>query len=158
MEAHMRNKEISGWLKALCVLLAILGVVVFGFIIRQWLFFFVGGASLVISIASTLYTALFCYLALYQFYLVTREIGNDNSFSLENANAFHRMGIFGICIGAGYVIRAILLAITGTLSFYYLAIFAVLLVISLAFFVLCEALSKLIQGAYAMKQENDLTI
>ncbi len=154
----MKNKQmkIANFLKFLTVALALMGLV-----------FFAGISYIEITnldragIAApifTWYAALLCYLILFQFRKVAKEIGRDNSFSLENRDAFHRMGQFALAACAGFFLRLLYDLFTpyGRLFLVYIHIFLILL--SLVFFGLCESLSQLIENAYEVKRENDLTI
>jgi hypothetical protein len=160
MEKIMRQKKISYWLKGIDVLLGAMGLIFFGgltFFALQlkeldaqslfWTFIF-----------SSWYIAVLCYGVLIEFWKVCTQIGRDNSFSVENAKSFHRMGMCGALSAVGFAVRIVYLAIGGALGL-PVAVFTVAeILIALVFVVLCEALSRLIINAYEMKQENDLTI
>ena len=160
MEEIMTQKKISYWLKGIVILLGIMGVLFWGgltayaFYLRAdepqnlfWTFIF-----------SSWYTAAFCYGVLIEFWGVCTQIGNDNSFSRENARHFHRMGICGVLALAGFVIRPLYLALEQALTVGFGIFVAAEILIAIVFIVLCEALSRLILNAYEMKQENELTI
>lgn len=156
----MKQRHISYWLKALCVLLGVIGILFFGSLTA-----FAGGILTEDStnpfayfILFTWYTAILCYGVLVLFWQVCTQIGNDNSFSLENARHFRRMGYFGIAYIVGDIARFIWLICIQSASTKTTLITVFLFLMALVFVVLCECLSQLIKGAYEMKRENDLTI
>jgi hypothetical protein len=156
----MKQTKISYWLKGLVIILALMGIAVFGGLTfygfflrnqqpdsRMWTFVFF-----------TWYTAVLCYLILFEFWKVCTEIGRDNSFSMENSLYFHRMGLCGIAGAAGFLVRILWFSLCGLLTPPMAGFHILELLICGIFTVLCEALSQLIQNAYEVKRENELTI
>ena len=153
----MKQKKICRWLKGLTVLLGIMGVAFFGgvtvlaFYMRQqdpvWSFVFFSW-----------YTAVLCYGVLFQFWNVCTQIGRDNSFSLENVRSFHRMAMLGVAAGAGYLARMVYLIAAGGFRWPVFLYNLALILLSVVFVTLCEALSQLVRNAYEVKRENELTI
>jgi hypothetical protein len=156
----MKQAKISYWLKGLVIVLALMGIVLFGaltgygFFLRSqqpdnriWTFVFF-----------TWYTAALCYLILFEFWKVCTQIGCDNSFSMENSLSFHRMGLFGIAGAAGFLLRILWFALCGVLDPRLICFHILELLFCGIFTVLCEALSQLIRNAYEVKRENELTI
>lgn len=99
-----------------------------------------------------------CYLALYQFWCICREIGQDNSFCTENVRALHRIALWalvdcGICL-AGNVI----FSLVGFSTAFVFLLFLLIVFIGAVIAVMCEALARLVDNASRMKAENDLTI
>ncbi len=156
----MKQKKISKWLKAIAYFLVIVGTL---FVIGVSIYAFMSPekhpvGSILGFPLFTWYTIIFCYIILFQFWKVATEIGNDNSFSPENAKSFHNMFIAGIFLAVGFIAKFCLLLFANNLGLIY-GMFIVLEIIgSIVLTVLCEALSKLIQNAYEIKQENELTI
>ncbi len=95
---------------------------------------------------------------LFQFWKVADEIGNDNSFSIENRNSFRNMGATGIFLAVIYVARIIVTIAMNTLSVFNAAYNVIMIFAGIIFFVMCICLSKLIENAYEVKRENELTI
>lgn len=154
----MKNKQnkIAGFLKLLTLVLAVMGIVFFsGMTYFETLHVEKIGWP---ALAFTWYSALLCYLILFQFYKVTREIGKDNSFSLENRNSFHRMGQFGLAACAGFFVHLLYDIFFSANPVFLIFLYIFLILLSLIFFGLCEALSQLIENAYQVKLENELTI
>lgn len=156
----MKQKKISYWLKGLAIVLAVMGILLFAaltgyaFYLKsenpgnpRWGFVFFSW-----------FTAVFCYAILIEFWKVCTEIGKDNSFSLENTAAFHHMGLCGIAVAAGFLVRMIWIFAIGQMNLLNAVFIICEIILSGVFTVLCEALSKLIQNAYEVKRENELTI
>lgn len=155
-----QQKKICNYLKALTVVLIALvlsfftGLTLYAFHLREthsdsniWSFIFFSW-----------FIAILCILVLILFWKVCTEIGNDNSFSLENASYFHKMALLGVVALVSYVIRPVYFAISRCFDLRTLVYSVFLILICAGFSILCEALSKLIKNAYEMKLENDLTI
>lgn len=156
----MKQQKIANWLKGIALSLAVLGSV---FVIGVTIYAFVCDEQHPISSIIgfpffTWYTVAFCYAILFQFGKVCSEIGKENSFSMENVIAFHKMSISGIFLGIGFLAKFCLILFWGNLGFVYGLFIIFEIMVSIVFIVLCEALSKLILHAYEMKQENELTI
>ena len=155
-----KQTKISRWLKGLTILLGIMGIVFFGGV-TALAFYLRGehpGDLLWSFVFFSWYTAVLCYGVLFQFWSVCTQIGRDNSFSLENVRAFHRMAQFGIAAGIGYLIRMVWLLLASGLRWQTLVYNLALILLSVVFVILCEALSQLIKNAYEVKLENELTI
>lgn len=159
----MKSKTVTYWLKAVTVFGALLGLAFFG------------GASayayiykpdfnepipvyLRQNIIPLWITAAFCYIILFFFWRIVNEIGKDNSFSMENVKNFKNMAVCGILLIVEHIVLLVVWAVNSAvelipLSYTLLKIFAFMI-----FVILCIAMSKLVQNAYELKQENDLTI
>ncbi len=149
----MKQTKISYWLKGLVIVLAAMGILFFGGLTYYVIYMEYSGLVVFVW-----YTAAFCYVILIEFWRVCTQIGKDNSFSMENTRAFHRMGLCGIAEAAGFAVRLLWLSVCGITTF-PVAIFIIAeIILSLIFFILCEALSRLVQNAYEVKLENELTI
>ena len=113
----MQQKEISRWLKAITIVLALMGAVFFLYIMpvlaMSWrdadeslAYLFMPGLLYGWCIA------VICYAILYQFWKVCVQIGKDNSFSKENAKCFRNISHFALLLAvvwfAGIVFLAIL--------------------------------------------------
>lgn len=173
----MSQERIAKKLKLLTAALGIAGLFVFGFIgKRLYMAYFALSedgrwdpslvpekihisASHLIPFLMIIVTMVLCYMVLYRFYCVCSEIGKDNSFSRENVRNFARMKVLLLILGgiwAGYAVAFLILNRGGYLALVYrAAIFAVIFFAIAAF---ADALSKLIERAYEIREENDLTI
>lgn len=97
----MQQKEISRWLKAITIVLALMGAVFFLYIMpvlaMSWRD--VDESLAYLFMPGLLYgwcIAVICYAILYQFWKVCVQIGKDNSFSKENAKCF-RISVTSHC-------------------------------------------------------------
>ena len=156
----MKQKKICRWLKGLTVLLGTMGVAFFGGVtvlacyMRQQ-----NPQDPVWSVVFfSWYTAVLCYGVLFQFWNVCTQIGRDNSFSLENVRSFHRMAMLGVAAGAGYLVRMVYLIAAGGFRWPAFLYNLALILLSVVFVTLCEALSQLVRNAYEVKRENELII
>ncbi len=95
---------------------------------------------------------------------ICMEIGNDNSFSLENVKNFNVMTGISAVIAVSYLIRIGVFVSRCLVASYPRAAFIIGVVyglLALGFITLgfmCRTLARLVYNAYEMKNENDLTI
>lgn len=159
----MRQMETAKWLKGITIILGIMGL----------LFFFLIMPLLAEEMAknypevSFLYwpgliygwfIAFFCYAILLQFWKVCVQIGRDNSFSKENAKAFAVISRLALLLAGVWFFGMLALALQRWLN-PGIGIFMILAVMmSIVIAILAAALSHLIQKAYELKLENELTI
>lgn len=156
----MKQHKIANWLKGIVISLAILISV---FLIAVTIFAVLKTemhpiGSIIGFPFFTWYTVAVCYAILFQAWKVCIEIGKENSFSGENASAFHKMSLIGILLAIGFSTKFCLILFFGNLGFVYGLFIVFEVIVSIIFIVLCEALSKLILHAYEIRQENELTI
>lgn len=161
----MRQKKISYWLKGLVIALALLGIGFLGGVVvlmvcyRQIPYVKVPADMICVrNVVMVIYTVLFYFAILAEFWKVCTEIGRDNSFSLENAKSFRRMSIFAGIEAVGFMMRVVFGTAFGLTGIFEFVFRLAEIFVSVVFLILCEALSQLIRNAYEMKQENDLTI
>lgn len=159
----MEQKRIARMLKALTVCVAGFGIL-FTFwylphIIRElgrmapeaaWLS--VPGTIGVWAIGLLILGALAC------FYRICSRIGENNSFSLENAKDMKSIGVLAAAVAILIIGGAVFLGIAGFLSAPALLLGIFMDFGAWAVCILCMALSLLIKNAAEIKAENDLTI
>lgn len=159
----MTQSEISKWLKAVTVLLAVMGTIFFFLIVPilavisrrrypELSFLFYPG------LAYTLIIAVPCYAILYQFWQVCRQIGRDNTFSTQNANAFVTVSRLAFFLAIEWFVGLLFLAVTGWMKTGALVILIFAIFLSIIVTIISAALSHLILKAYELRQENELTI
>ena len=102
--------------------------------------------------------ALFCYLALGEFWSVCTRIGTDNSFCAENSRSMKQIGMLAFLTGASVLAGAVFLGFCGYLNGALACLVFFILCIAAGIGVTCLALSSLIGNAARLKEENDLTI
>ena len=156
----MKQCKISNWLKGIVISLALLGTL---FVVGVTIFSFLKTelhpvGSIIGFPFFTWYSIMVCYAILFQFWKICTEIGKENSFSVENASAFHKMSLSGIFLAIGFTAKFCLIFFFGHLGFVYGLFIICEIIVSIIFIILCEALSKLVLHAYEIRQENELTI
>lgn len=153
------QKKISFWLKGLDVVLALMGLVLalvmtFAYLyIREVL-----PGMLWTSVFFLWFGVIFYGAILFEFWKVCTQIGKMNSFSMENAKAFDRMSIAGMAEAVGFLSKLVWLLVQRSLAPAVAGLIVFEILAACIFVVLTGALSKLIQNAYEMKRENELTI
>lgn len=160
----MSQKTLSYWLKAVIVVVALVGVWLYGLIVPMV-------ASSVREVGEHLYlpvlvfllgTGLPCFAALGFAWKIATEIGRDNSFSKINAKCMKI--ISGLALGdvIYFTLGMVLMIIIhreAFLWFFPLCMFSLFLIIAgLAISVCSAALSHLILKAAKIREENDMTI
>lgn len=160
----MSQKEMARYLKMITVGIGILFLLfVLWFLpssLRQILPEMMGRAFYIGSCIFILVTAVPCLICLCMFWGVCVRIGQDRSFSRENAQALKRMSQWMM---VDTILYAGLLAACFLLGWYQRMgsmIFAVVLILFLciALSVVCAVLSHLVYKASRIQEEQDLTI
>ena len=158
-EKKKQQKKIALQLKALVVVIALAGCAFLAFMTSyaRYIYAYETHDGEWTFILFTYAIGIACAIILLLFWGVCTRIGNDNSFSMENAKALARMGGCGLVISAIALLRLIVFYVLFG-SGLYMWYAAAETMLGIIFFVICSALSKLVKGAYELKQENDLTI
>jgi len=159
----MKQKAITYWLKAVTIAIGLLGLAFFGSA-TVYGFFFRPDYNDPIpdylrrNIVFIWITAILCFAILFFFWKIVCEIAKDNSFSMENAKNFKCMGICGVLIIIEYLARILIWFIKGEIYLVPISYTLLKIFVFIIFIILCYAMSKLVQNAYEIKQENELTI
>ena len=159
----MKQKQITYWLKAVTIAIALMGIAFFGSATLYAYNFkpdYDNPVPLYLrqNIVFLWVTAVICFFILFFFWKIINEIGNDNSFSMENVENFKCMGACGGLIIVENIIRILIWLIRGSIDFIPLTYTLLKIFVFIIFVILCIAMSKLVQNAYEIKQENELTI
>lgn len=99
-----------------------------------------------------------CYIALYQFWKICIEIGRDNSFSDENIKSLNIISKIALAVTVIWFAGLVGLIIIGSISIGFFILMAVAVIVSLAISIVATVLAHLVQKAYELKKEADLTI
>ena len=159
----MKQKAITYWLKAVAISIGLLGLAFFGGA-TAYAFFYKPDYNEPVpeylrqNIVSFWISAVICYTILFFFWRIVSEIGKDNSFSLENVKNFKCMAGCGVAAIIEYIIRIIVWLIRGDFTLIALSYTLLKIFVFIIFIILCYAMSRLVQNAYEIKQENELTI
>ena len=115
-------------------------------------------ASMWLCLALLWLSALPCYAVLIDGWRIARRIGNDRSFTEENARSLRRISTLAAC-DAGYIalINPILL-ICGAWDVMFLMLSVIVIFIGIAVSVAAAALSHLVLRAAELQEQSDLTI
>lgn len=159
----MEQKDLSKWLKAILIGVGICGIIVFFFIIPSY------GRSLVTLYPEFEYRympwliflwimAVPCYIALFFGWKIAANIGNNRSFSFENARLLKWISWLAAGDSAFFFVGNIIMLLTdmshpGVVLASLLVVFA-----GVAVTVVAAALSHLVKKAAALQEESDLTI
>ena len=104
-------------------------------------------------------TAVLCYAALWQFAKVCREIGRENSFSVENYLSFRIIGLLFLVQAVVWIVfLAVSLLVFRTVTLFLIFVLAGMICIWLGVAALASTLAKLIDKARQIREENDYTI
>jgi hypothetical protein len=160
----MTQKNLSKWLKAVIIGTGIFGLIVFGWLIPAY------GINL-----KTIYPEVShyywpwqiflwlcsvpCFASLFFGWKIANNIGNDNSFSFDNAKQLKIISILAAGDSAFFFIGNWSLVLMD-MSHPGVAIILAPLVIfvGIAISIVCAALSHLVYKSAVLKNENDLTI
>lgn len=168
----MSQEKIAGRLKLLTALLGIMGL---GFFTLMGVntykaYFIMNGleipqgyihisASHFIPFLVVIVTMVLCYVVLYIFYRVCCEIEHENSFSAENVRNFVSMRNLLLVLAALWTVCLVMyLILAEKILFAYLSKYLMYALAFLAIAAFADALSKLIERARQIREENDLTI
>lgn len=159
----MEQKTIAKLLKIFSVITAIIGGIFFFWylpvIICQAAEMIDEAAFLKIpAILCVIFIACLCYSALWNFWKICTQIGNNNSFCKENAQSMKNIGGLAFAVLIIILLGTLFLLIIGFLNaaWFFVCLFMSFVACGIA--VICFALSKLIENAAMIKEENDLTI
>lgn len=103
-------------------------------------------------------SGLLCYLALWEFWRICTRIGRDNSFCMENARSMKHIGQLAFAAVILILVGCVYLVCVGCFWPPQAVIVFFVVFIACGFGVVCLALSRLIQNAAKLKEENELTI
>ena len=159
----MRSTTVNYWLKAVTVFMALLGLAFFGGA-TAYAYMYKPEFNEPIptylrqNIISLWITAAFCYIILFFFWRIVTEIGTNNSFSMENVKNFKNMAVCGGLLIVEHIVQLVIWAVKGETALIPLSYTLLKILVFIIFVILCVAMSKLVQNAYLIKQENELTI
>lgn len=100
----------------------------------------------------------FGYTALWQFWKICMEIGRDNSFSKENIRSLNLISVLAVIASVLWFAAIIMLVFLKVFCVSLLVILGILSFVSICICVVCIVLAHLVEKAYLLKVENELTI
>ena len=160
----MTQKNLSYWLKGVIIVVALLGVWLYGFLVPM-IAEAVGDYSGDLYLPVLLFllgTGVPCFASLVFAWRVASEIGRDNSFSRINAKCMKVISVLALGDVIYFVLGMAVMVLWHRIAFLWLfplSLYCVFLIIAgLAISVCSAALSHLILKAALIKEENDLTV
>lgn len=158
----MKQTEIAGYLKFITIGIAVLFLAFVAWFLPSMVREAVAENGTVFwGVCSFLWiTSVPCFLCLWKFWGICVRIGEDRSFSKENADALKRMSHYMLVDTGLYAVVFSLTCICGWYEKYSWMLFGVILVlfVCVALTILCAALSHLVYKASRMQEEQELTI
>ena len=160
----MKQKEMAKYLKIITIgvgILLFLFVMWFLPMVLKEVLYELGGETGFWGICGLIWiTAIPCFLCLLHFWGICTRIGEDQSFTFENALALKRMSFLMLADTLIYAVVLVWFCIVGWVSKAAWLVFPILLAIFICvtLSVLCAALSHLVQKASVLQNEQDLTI
>ena len=159
----MKQKELAFWIK-----FVILGTAVCGLIIYAWFFPHITGYLIEQNailqknelpwLILIWISAIPCYAVLVFGWLISSNIGRDNSFSVANANYLKWVSYMALIDVAYFFIVNVVMLIIDKSHPFIMAVGLVVCFVGTAFSVCAAALSHLVKKASEIKEENDYTI
>ena len=98
------------------------------------------------------------YAALFEGWKISNEINKDNSFSKKNMDSLNRIRRYALSECFLYFVGALILLYFNLLHLSILIIILFVIFIAMCISVFTAVLAHLVQKAYDLKNENDLTI
>ena len=98
------------------------------------------------------------YAALYNFWKICCEIGKDNSFSKENIKYLNNIGLLAIIAATVWFTGLVVLISINVISIAFFVLMVVGIIASVAIAIITIVLAHLVDKAYELKSENELTI
>ena len=86
------------------------------------------------------------------------NVEGDNSFSDENIKSLNVISKIALAVTVIWFAGLVGLIIIGSISIGFFILMAVAVIVSLAIFIVATVLAHLVQKAYELKKEADLTI
>ena len=98
------------------------------------------------------------YIALWQFWKICMEIGRDNSFSKENIHSLNIISVLAVIASILWFLAIVVLVFLKVFSVNLLIILGIFSFVSICICVVSIVLAHLVEKAYLLKVENELTI
>ena len=160
---EITQSQIAGRLSLYTAAVAVVGGVLFGAcavcLVQSEHFEEVCGVPRAAALVLLAVTAVLCYAALWQFAKVCREIGRENSFSVENYLSFRIIGLLFLVQAVVWIVfLAVSLLVFRTVTLFVIFVLAGMICIWLGVAALASTLAKLIDKARQIREENDYTI
>lgn len=98
------------------------------------------------------------YIALYRFWRICVEIGRDNSFSKENIHSLNIISVLAVIAAILWFMGIVVLVVLEVIYVNLFVIMGLFSFVSICICVVSIVLAHLVEKAYLLKVENELTI
>ncbi len=153
----MSHKELERWLKILLIVLAVCGLIFFGYIIpvmkREHFADMLGGHTLWIVLY--ILTAIPCYLVLIEGWGIANRIGDNNSFCKENTAALKNISTLAMIDTVYFFCVKVAMLVCGLTRTDIIFMAMIIIFIGVAIWGAAAILSHLVEKATAIKEENE---
>ena len=153
----MSHKKLERWLKAILIVLAVCGLIFFGYIIpvmKREYFTDMAGTD-VLWITLYILAAIPCYLVLWQGWGIANRIGDNNSFCRENTAALKNISALAMADTVYFFCIKVAMLICGLTRTDIIFMAMVIIFIGVAISGAAAILSHLVEKATAIKEENE---
>ena len=158
----MEQKSLSNWLKGIIISMGIIGVILYFKILPLILAETLNNLNLLTHYRTwliiILISAIPCFLVLVCGFLIANNIGNDKSFTKENANYLKIIMILAIIDTIYFFVANVTLYIFKMSSPLIFVISLIIEFAGICISVAAACLSHLVVNAAKLKEESDLTI
>lgn len=153
----MSHKKLEHWLKSMLIILAVCGVIFFGYIIPvmkgEHFANIAGGSAL--WIALYMMTAIPCYIVLVKGWGIANRIGANNSFCRENTKALKSISTLAMVDTIYFFAVKVAMLICGLTRTDIIFMAMVIIFIGIAISGAAAILSHLVEKATAIREENE---
>lgn len=153
----MEQKSLSKWLKVIIIGIGICGLIVYAYLIPV-LGKDIMGDNFYPWMIFLWLTAIPCYGVLILAWRIATNIGNDKSFSMDNANSLKYISILAAGDSTFFFVVNVVYLILDINSFEILLISLLIDFVGIAVSVAAAALSHLVRKAADLQEQSDYTI
>lgn len=158
----MSQKSLANWLKIMIVGVGICAVFVYALVfphLSQELEPFTNDESLrMLWLILVGITAIPCYIALYFSWRIMTNIGNDDSFIMENAKLLHQISVLGAVDVLYVFLWNLILFVLGKNPLVMVTVFLLIDFLGVVITIIFAALAHLVQKAATLQEQSDFTI
>lgn len=158
----MSQKSLANWLKIMIVGVGICAALVYALVfprLGQELEPFASDSSLkMLWLVLVGITAIPCYIALIFSWRIMTNIGNDVSFTMENAKFLHKISILGAADVLYVFLWNIILFALGKNPLVMLMVFLLIAFLGVVITIIFAALAHLVKKAAELQEQSDFTI
>ena len=158
----MSQKSLANWLKIMIVGVGVCAALVYALVFPRL------GAELVpfsednglkmLWLILVGVTAIPCYVALFFSWRIMTNIGNDVSFTKENAKLLHKISVLGVIDVLYVFLWNLILFVLGKNPLVMMTVFLLVVFLGVVITIIFAALANLVKKAAALQEQSDFTI